>query len=92
MFALLLYLTLYLQDVLGYSALQTGLRLLVLSGGILLTSTLAGRLTAHVPIRFLIAPGLALVGVGLLLMRGLHPGPHWTHLIPGFIVAARASA
>jgi EmrB/QacA subfamily drug resistance transporter len=87
MFALLLYLTLYLQDVLGLSALQTGLRLLVLSGGILLTSALAGRLTAHVPIRFLIAPGLALVGIGLLLMRGLTPASDWTHLIAGFIVA-----
>ena len=87
LFALFLYLTLYLQDVLGYSALQTGLRFLVLSGGILLTSTLAGRLTANVPIRFLIAPGLALVGIGLLLMRGVHAGTHWEHLIPGFIVS-----
>jgi hypothetical protein len=87
LFAMLLYLTLYLQDVLRFSALQTGLRMLVLSGGILLTSTLAGRLTAHVPIRFLIAPGLALVGVGLLLMRGLTPDSQWTHLIPGLIVA-----
>ncbi len=87
MFSLLLYLTLYLQDVLGYSALQTGLRMLVLSGGILLTSTLAGRLTAHMPIRLLIAPGLALVGIGLLLMRGLDASSGWTHLIPGFIVA-----
>ncbi|MEA2210316.1 MAG: hypothetical protein QOF83_264 [Solirubrobacteraceae bacterium] len=87
LFAMLLYLTLYLQDVLGFSALKTGLRMLVLSGGILLTSTLAGRLTAHVPIRFLIAPGLALVGIGLLLMRGLTPDSQWTHLIPGFIVA-----
>jgi len=87
LFALLLYITLYLQDVLGFSALQTGLRQLFLSGGILLTSTLAGRLTAHVPIRFLIAPGLALVGAGLLLMRGLDPGSGWTHLIPGFIIA-----
>ena len=40
-----------------------------------------------VPIRFLIAPGLALVGVGLLLMRGLSASSGWTHLIPGFIVA-----
>jgi EmrB/QacA subfamily drug resistance transporter len=87
LFALLLYLTLYLQDVLGFSALQTGVRMLVLSGGILLTSALAGRLTAFVPIRFLIAPGLALVGIGLLLMRGLTPASDWTHLIPGFIVA-----
>ena len=38
-FALLLYLVLYVQDVLGFNAFQTGLRLLVLSGGILLTST-----------------------------------------------------
>ena len=77
----------YLQDVLRFSALQTGIRLLALSGGILLTSTLAGRLTAVVPIRLLIGPGLALVGIGLLLMRGLNADSGWTHLIPGFIVA-----
>jgi EmrB/QacA subfamily drug resistance transporter len=86
LFSLFLFLTLYLQDVLRYSALQTGVRFLVVSGGILLTSGVAGRLTAHVPIRLLIAPGLALVGVGLLLMRGLTVGSHWTHLIPGFIL------
>ncbi len=71
LFALFLYLTLYMQDILRYSAFQTGLRFLVLSGAILLTSGLAGRLTSVVPIRLLIAPGLACVGVGLLLMRGL---------------------
>ena len=87
LFALFLYLTLYLQDILGYSPLQSGLRFLVLSGAILLTSSAAGRATATVPIRFLIAPGLALVGVGLLLMRGLTEGSGWTHLIPGFILA-----
>ena len=57
---LLLYLVLYLQDVLGYSALGTGVRLLVLSGGILATSTIAGRLSSHVPVRLLIGPGLVL--------------------------------
>jgi EmrB/QacA subfamily drug resistance transporter len=87
LFALLLYLTLYLQDILGLSPLQAGLRLLVLSGGILLTSTLAGRLTAHVPIRLLIGPGLLLVAIGIYLMRGIGPTSGWTHLIPGFIVA-----
>jgi len=87
LFAMLLYLVLYLQNVLGYSPLQTGLRLLVLSGGILATSTLAGRLTSRVPVRMLIGPGLLLVGVGLLLMRGLGASTSWTHLIPGLIVA-----
>jgi EmrB/QacA subfamily drug resistance transporter len=86
-FSLLLYLVLYLQDVLGYSALDTGLRLIVISGGIIATSTIAGRLTSHVPIRFLIGPGLLLVGAGLLLMRGLDATSTWTHLIAGMIVA-----
>jgi EmrB/QacA subfamily drug resistance transporter len=87
LFALFLYMTLYMQDILRYSALQTGLRFLVLSGAILLTSGLAGRLTTVVPIRLLISAGLLLVGVGLLLMRGLTASSGWTHLIPGFIVA-----
>jgi EmrB/QacA subfamily drug resistance transporter len=85
-FSLLLYLVLYVQDVLGYSPFATGVRLLVISGGILLTSTAAGRLTSHVPVRFLIGPGLVMVGVGLLLMRGLTASSSWTHLIPGMII------
>jgi predicted MFS family arabinose efflux permease len=40
-----------------------------------------------VPVRLLIGPGLLMVGVGLLLMRGLNAGSDWTHLVPGLIVA-----
>jgi EmrB/QacA subfamily drug resistance transporter len=86
-FAMLLYLVLYIQDILGFDALGTGLRLLVLSGGIIATSTIAGRLSSRIPVKFLIAPGLVLCGVGLLLMRGLDASTSWTHLIPGMIVA-----
>lgn len=86
-FSMLLYLVLYMQDVLGYSAFDTGLRLLVISGGIILTTPIAGRLSSHVPVRLLIGPGLLLVGVGLLLMRGLDASSQWTHLIPGMIIA-----
>ncbi len=89
-FSMLLYLVLYLQDILGYSALGTGVRLTVISGGILVTATLSGRLTSRVPIRFLIGPGLLLVGVGLLLMRGLDASSTWTHLIPGMIIGGLA--
>ena len=87
LFALLLYIVLYLQDDKGYSALGTGLRLLILSGGSLATAFLAGRLSSHVPVRWLIGPGLVLIGVGLLLMAGLHPETSWTHLIPGFLLS-----
>lgn len=86
-FALLLYLVLYLQDAKGYSALGTGLRLLVYSGAIMVAATVAGRLSSKVPVKWLIAPGLILVGVGLLLMTALTSASNWTVLIPGFIVA-----
>ncbi|MDQ2849586.1 MFS transporter [Dermatophilaceae bacterium Sec6.4] len=86
-FSMLLYLTLYLQNVLQYSALQTGLRLLVLSGAILVVATVSGRLSSHLPVRALIGPGLALTAIGMFLMRGLDASTSWTHLIPGFIVA-----
>jgi EmrB/QacA subfamily drug resistance transporter len=85
-FSMLLYLVLYLQDTLGFSPLGTGVRLMFMSGAILLTATVAGRLTSHVPIRLLVGPGLLLVGAGLLLMRGVDAGSSWTHLIPGMIV------
>jgi EmrB/QacA subfamily drug resistance transporter len=85
-FAMILYLVLYLQDILGYSPLATGVRVMFLSGGILVTATVAGRLSSRMPVRLLIGPGLIMVGVGLLLMRGLNADSSWTHLIPGMIV------
>ncbi len=87
LFSILLYLVLFLQDVLGYSALGTGIRLLLNSGAVLIAATIAGRLIGRVSVRWLIGPGLALVGIGLLLMTGLDGSSSWTHLVPGFIVS-----
>ncbi len=87
LFSLLTYLVLYLQNVLGLSAVATGVRFLPLTGAIFVTAGVAGRLTEHVPRRLLIAPGFLLIGAGLLLMRGLTPASTWTHLLPGMIVA-----
>jgi EmrB/QacA subfamily drug resistance transporter len=87
LFAMLLYLVLYLQDILGYSALATGLRLLAAAGGQLIAAAVAGRLSERVPVRWLIGPGLALTGAGLLLMTGLGATSSWTHLLPGLIVS-----
>ena len=81
------YLVIYMQTGLGLSAIEIGVRFLVLSGPIFFTAAIAGRLTEKVPIRFLIGPGFVCVGIALLLMRGLEPGSDWTHFIPGFLVA-----
>src|SRR5215471_8299443 len=86
-FAMILYLVLYLQDVLGYSALGTGLRMTVLSAGMFAAATIAGRATGRVSARLLIGAGLIAGGAGLLWMRGLGAASSWAHLIPGLIVA-----
>jgi EmrB/QacA subfamily drug resistance transporter len=86
-FAMILYLVLYLQDILRYSALATGVRMTVMSGGMFVAATIAGRLSTRVPVRLLIGAGLIGGGVGLLLMRGLGAASSWTHLIPGLILA-----
>ncbi len=87
LFSLLTYIVIYLQNILGYSAIQTGVRVLPLTGAIFFTAGIAGRLTEHLPTRWLIGPGFAFVGAGLLLMGGITASAGWTHLLPGMIVA-----
>jgi EmrB/QacA subfamily drug resistance transporter len=86
LFAMFLYLTLYLQDVLRLSPLQTGVRFLPLSLVSFVAAPLAGRLSGHVPIRLLLGCGLALCAVSLWLMSGISAHSGWTTLLPGFIV------
>jgi EmrB/QacA subfamily drug resistance transporter len=87
MFSLLTYLVIYLQGVLGYSAVEAGVRFLPFTAVIFVTAAVAGRLSDVVPVRLLITPGFVLVGAGLVLMRGADPADGWTHFVPGFIVA-----
>jgi EmrB/QacA subfamily drug resistance transporter len=91
LYAVLLYLVIYLQDILGYSALGAGLRVSVITLATMVTATVAGRLSEHVPVRWLIGPGLLLVGIGLIVMAGLTGTSAWTHLVPGFIIAGFGS-
>jgi EmrB/QacA subfamily drug resistance transporter len=87
MFAMFLYLTLYIQTSLGFSPLQTGLRFLPFTVISFFVAASSGNLSARIPVRFLLAAGLAMTGVGLLLMRGLTASSHWTALLAGFLVA-----
>jgi EmrB/QacA subfamily drug resistance transporter len=87
LFALFLYLTLYLQNYLGYSPLQAGLRYLPITLAPFFVAPLAVALMGRVQARILLATGLAGVGAGLLLMSGLSSDSGWTALLPGFLVA-----
>jgi EmrB/QacA subfamily drug resistance transporter len=86
MFAMFLYLTLYLQNILGLSPLQTGLRFLPLSVVSFFAAPAAGRLSARLPIRALLGAGLGLNAIAMWLMSRVSTGSHWTVLLPGFIV------
>ena len=85
-FSLFTYLTIYLQDLLGYSAIEAGLRFLPLTGAVFFVAAIAGRLTTRVPVRLLIGTGFGFLVASLLLMRGLSPTQGWTHFLPGFIL------
>ena len=87
MLAMFLYLTLFIQTDLGYSPLQTGLRFLPFTVVAFFGSLASGKLSDRVPVRVLLSGGIGLVGIGLLLMRGLTASSHWTAVLPGFIVA-----
>jgi EmrB/QacA subfamily drug resistance transporter len=87
MFAMFLYITLYVQDVLGHSPLQAGLIFLPLTLLSFFVAPVAGKLSARIPIRMLLGVGLALVGLALLLMHGVQLGDSWTTLLAGFLFA-----
>jgi EmrB/QacA subfamily drug resistance transporter len=86
MFAQFLFIPLYIENVLGYSAVATGVRFLPLSLVSFVVAPIAGRLSARIPVRFLLGGGLAVIGVALLLMSGIKFSSGWTTLLPGFIV------
>jgi EmrB/QacA subfamily drug resistance transporter len=85
-YPLLFVLAIYLQDGLGYSPIDAGLRLLPLTLLILLVAPFAGRLTGRYPLRIPLVIGLVLLGAALLAMRGLTPDDDWTALLPGMIL------
>ena len=87
MFAMFLYLTLWVQNSLGYSALEAGLRFLPITLVSFAVAPVSGKLSERYGVRWFLSGGLVLVGVGLLLMRGLQPGDDWTALLFGFLLA-----
>lgn len=87
LFALFLYLTLYLQSFLGYSPIEAGVRYLPITITSFIAAPLAGMALAKVQARYLMSAGLALCGLGLVLAAGLHMDSDWTALLLGFLIS-----
>ena len=86
-YPLFLFISLWLQDVLGYGPFETGLRLLPFTLALFVVAPLAGKLTARRPLGELLGAGLVLLTVGLLMMRGLDAGSDWGDALPGLLVS-----
>ena len=78
LFAMFFFISLYLQQVLGYSALKTGLSYLPLSAGIIVSAGMASKLVTRLGVTPVIVPGLVLTAIGLILFARIHPdGSMW---------------
>jgi MFS family permease len=90
-FAMFLYLTLYIQDVLGYGPLAAGLRFLPLTLLIFVVAPIAGKLTVKIQARYLMGTAMLVITVGLLLMAHVKADSSWTVLLPGFLLCGIGS-
>ena len=83
MFAMFFYLSLYLQDILGYSPLQAGLRFCRSRCSCSSSRPPLGELSGASRPACCSAAALALTSLGLFLMHGIDPDSEWTTLLPG---------
>ena len=73
MFGIFFFLTLYWQNIQGYSALQMGLRVLPLTGAIIVTAPLAGQVAGRIGSRWPMTFGMTIAAVGMLLLERTTP-------------------
>ena len=84
-----LMLTLYMQQVLGFSPMQTGFAFLAIAGTAIVWSTVAAQLVTRVGVKPVLLVGLsALTGALLYLTQISTDGTYVTDLLPGFLLMA----
>ena len=86
MFAQFFFLTLYLQNVLHYSPLETGVRFLPSTLMIVVVAPLAGRLADRVGSRPLMTIGLVIVAISMFIESRLTVHSGYGLLLPGFVL------
>ncbi len=88
-FSMFLMLTLYMQQVLTYSPLKTGVAYLAVAGTAIIWSTVAAQLVNRVGVKPVIAAGMAFLTAGLLYFTQVSVGGSYLgDLLPGFLLIA----
>jgi EmrB/QacA subfamily drug resistance transporter len=93
LFSMFLMLTLYMQQVLHYSPMKTGVAYLAVAGTSIIWANVAAALVGRVGVRPLIATGMGLLAVGMLYFTRINVGDSYsTALLPGFLIIALGMA
>jgi hypothetical protein len=87
MFAMFLMLTLYMQQVLGYSAMKTGVAYLAVAGTAIVWSALAAQLVTRIGVKPVLVAGMTALSLGLLYFTQVSVGGSYVgDLLPGFLL------
>ncbi|MEV5319304.1 MFS transporter [Streptomyces sp. NPDC052687] len=85
-FGAIYYATQYLQFVLGYDALETGVRLLPLAGAVFAGAAVTGQLTPRLGVKATIVPGMLLGTAGVLLLTLVDQGSAYNDFLPSLLL------
>jgi MFS family permease len=86
MFGVFFYNSLFIQNIMGYSAVQTGATFLPMTMLIILVAPVAGKFSDHVGSRWLMGGGMVLLSISLFLFSRLDAASNFWDLLPGLIV------
>ena len=90
-FAMFLMLTLYMQQVLGYSAMKTGVSYLAVAGTAILWSAVAAQLVTRVGVKPVLVTGMTSLTAGLVYFTQVSvDGSYVANLLPGFLLVGIA--
>jgi EmrB/QacA subfamily drug resistance transporter len=86
-FSMFLMLTLYMQQVLGYSAMKTGLAYLAVAGTAILWSAVAAQLVTRIGVKRVLTAGMVALTAGLVYFTQVSVGGSYMgDLLPGFLL------
>jgi EmrB/QacA subfamily drug resistance transporter len=92
MFGMFFFNSIFIQNVLGYSAIQTGASFLPMTVLIMLVAPIAGRFTDRIGPRWLMGTGMTLLAGSLLLFGTLDQNSSFWHILPGLMVGGLGMA
>src|ERR671915_11575 len=92
MFGVFFFVSLYMQNILGFSAVETGAAFLPMTVLIILIAPIAGKTSDRIGSRWLLTAGMVLVGLQLLYLSRLGVDESYWDLLPGLLVGGLGMA